>query len=253
MSNHPNESGDLDIQKQLLVEAANEVHRDQRAREDARPKNVGEGTLGLVSDSLGGAAFGAAALVMGPVQGYKQSGPKGILGGALGGLAVGVGSTALGIGSGITKFAQGASKTASSFHSSSLDQRLLVSDGVTLSSSTYHEERNLLYKDLQEEHGAASANASKDGLGAPVDNHLYHVLEVDVDASPAQIRKAYYRMAQKNHPDKHPNDPDATKRFQEISEAYQYVFLSIVSLCLFFAIRSCYSPFLLLGCILSCV
>lgn len=50
---------------------------------------------------------------------------------------------------------------------------------------------------------------------------LYEVLGVARDASPDDIRKAYRQAALKNHPDRNPDDPSATARFKEVTEAYQ--------------------------------
>lgn len=49
----------------------------------------------------------------------------------------------------------------------------------------------------------------------------YAVLGVSADASADEIRAAYKKLAQQLHPDKHPDDvAGATKRFQELDEAY---------------------------------
>jgi len=50
---------------------------------------------------------------------------------------------------------------------------------------------------------------------------LYAVLEVPRDATPAQITKAYYKLAKRYHPDKNPDNPEAEERFKQISDAYQ--------------------------------
>lgn len=50
---------------------------------------------------------------------------------------------------------------------------------------------------------------------------FYAVLGVPSSASQADIKKAYRKLASKNHPDKNAGDPKAADRFKEISEAYQ--------------------------------
>lgn len=49
----------------------------------------------------------------------------------------------------------------------------------------------------------------------------YEVLGVDKKASADEIKKAYRKLAKKYHPDLHPNDESAHKKFTEINEAYE--------------------------------
>lgn len=49
---------------------------------------------------------------------------------------------------------------------------------------------------------------------------FYDVLGVSRSASQDEIRKAYKKLARKFHPDVKPADPDAEKKFSEITEAY---------------------------------
>lgn len=49
----------------------------------------------------------------------------------------------------------------------------------------------------------------------------YDCLEISVDATQDEIKRAYRRMAVRTHPDKNPGDPTAQERFQAVSEAYQ--------------------------------
>ncbi|MBL7073052.1 MAG: DnaJ domain-containing protein [Candidatus Omnitrophica bacterium] len=48
----------------------------------------------------------------------------------------------------------------------------------------------------------------------------YSVLGVKKEASAAEIKKAYRRLAVKYHPDKNANDKKAEEKFKKISEAY---------------------------------
>jgi DnaJ-class molecular chaperone len=49
---------------------------------------------------------------------------------------------------------------------------------------------------------------------------LYTVLGVARDASDADIRKAYRKLAKESHPDLHPGNAEAERRFKEIAAAY---------------------------------
>jgi len=50
---------------------------------------------------------------------------------------------------------------------------------------------------------------------------LYDVLGVPSDADDAEIRAAYRRLAKRWHPDFNPGNPEAERRFKEISAAYE--------------------------------
>src|SRR5271165_2039118 len=54
---------------------------------------------------------------------------------------------------------------------------------------------------------------------APKGEGLYHRLDVEPEASQKQIRRAYLRLAPGAHPDVHPDDPDASRRFRELTHA----------------------------------
>lgn len=49
----------------------------------------------------------------------------------------------------------------------------------------------------------------------------YKVLDVPRNASEADIKKAYRRLAMKFHPDRKPGDKDAEESFKEVKEAYE--------------------------------
>ncbi|XP_047494405.1 protein tumorous imaginal discs, mitochondrial-like isoform X1 [Penaeus chinensis] len=49
----------------------------------------------------------------------------------------------------------------------------------------------------------------------------YDVLGVPRNASSKDVKKAYYQLAKKYHPDVNKNDPSSQKKFTEVSEAYE--------------------------------
>jgi len=54
------------------------------------------------------------------------------------------------------------------------------------------------------------------------ESYYYDVLQVEPSASKAQIRKQYYHLARKYHPDKvGKDDKEAAEKFKQVSEAYQ--------------------------------
>nr|XP_002122089.1 dnaJ homolog subfamily B member 11-like [Ciona intestinalis] len=50
---------------------------------------------------------------------------------------------------------------------------------------------------------------------------FYKILQVSKDATTKQIKSAYRKLAKQMHPDKNPDDPTATEKFQELALAYE--------------------------------
>ena len=52
-----------------------------------------------------------------------------------------------------------------------------------------------------------------------LDKNFYAILGVPQNASTDDIKNAYKKLARENHPDLNPGDPEAEKKFKEVSEA----------------------------------
>jgi molecular chaperone DnaJ len=55
------------------------------------------------------------------------------------------------------------------------------------------------------------------------DKDFYKVLGVSKDVTPADLKKAYRKLARKYHPDSNPGNPAAEAKFKEISEAHSVI------------------------------
>src|SRR5439155_9711667 len=55
------------------------------------------------------------------------------------------------------------------------------------------------------------------------DKDYYQLLGVPKNATAAEIKKAYRKLAQRHHPDANPGNKDAEERFKEISSAYDVI------------------------------
>jgi len=48
----------------------------------------------------------------------------------------------------------------------------------------------------------------------------YETLDVSRDASASEMKKAFKKKAMKFHPDRNPDNPEASEKFKEAAEAY---------------------------------
>src|SRR5215468_10112173 len=69
-------------------------------------------------------------------------------------------------------------------------------------------------------HGDAATHLADD-LASPAD--YYGILGLRSDATLADVKKAYRKLARQHHPDRNNADPGAIDRFRRITEAYEYL------------------------------
>lgn len=81
--------------------------------------------------------------------------------------------------------------------------------------------RNLLQRpaSLQRPQRAALFHSTARRLGDSLPNH-YETLQLTTNATPADVKRQFYTLSKKHHPDRNPDDPTASTRFVAISEAY---------------------------------
>lgn len=57
-------------------------------------------------------------------------------------------------------------------------------------------------------------------MGNTTKRDYYEILEISRDATAEEIKKAYRLKVRTCHPDSHPDDPEAERKFKEVNEAY---------------------------------
>ncbi|KAL4873150.1 DnaJ domain-containing protein [Aspergillus spectabilis] len=70
-------------------------------------------------------------------------------------------------------------------------------------------------------HKAPFSTSRSHHLASAREPTYYEILDVAVTATPSEIKKQFYSLSLRHHPDRNRNDPSASSRFAKISSAYQ--------------------------------
>ena len=169
-----------------------------------------------------GAAGAVTAPVLGVVAGASAGGVAGAVSGAILGTFVGAFVLTIGFVGGasavVTNVLTGTLNTPSTIAAILKDDDLYGKEPIDL--SAVEQEAAKEYKDARERVDRASVGGDAGGYTPTAkvkDSALYDALRVAPDAPAGAIKKAYYRMAMKEHPDKGGDK----ERFQRVGTAYQ--------------------------------
>lgn len=201
-----------------------------------KPKNLQQGLMNGVSNVVAGAVGGLGVAVIAPTVGYAAGSKKGGIGGgilgATAGAAVGVlGAAGFIVGGavvGVVNVARGVAAVPQSISAPRKGKwwNEATSEWVStdLKDIQVPDNDNDLLGGIEKDLDSSTNTNTPSSVGGQVvvkDMYYYNALEVESNADGSKIKRQYYLMARKYHPDKNPDDPAATEKFKLAAEAYQ--------------------------------
>lgn len=188
------------------------------------PCSLIDGFTNGIYNISSGTFLGLASLIIGPYILYKENGKKGIIQGLFAGSAGFICMPILGILMGTQQIVKGIVNTPKSIYSK-YNGKIWNSENNEWINYNLKDETKYYSISIEDFKNTFNTdqtiNESKKNINNIVkDDKLYKILEIDTNANGKEIKKAYYKLAKKYHPDKNKNSSN-TNKFKDIAKAYQ--------------------------------
>jgi DnaJ-domain-containing protein 1 len=190
-----------------------------------KPRDLFEGTTSALSNLFRGGFYGLAAFLGTPFSFAATEGLVGFVKGIVAGVVLGAGMPIAGVGVALFQLGRGFIAQPIAFKDGFIGCKVWNETGRSWEEYRMDDDIKFIREALDEEEkktGKSREDKNEYSSSKKVKStELYDLLGVKPDATTSNIRSAYRKKAREVHPDKNPDDPDAEKKFREVSAAYQ--------------------------------